>query len=75
MPHFDENGYGTWICQSCGRIYNDLIRSVWATPVPGKGFSGNVCPTCVEKYKRAGIEVKTEAPKTIRALRLEVSEC
>lgn len=55
MPHFDENGIGTWICQLCAGIYNNLIKSTWMTPVPGKTFDGNVCPSCVSSYAETGI--------------------
>lgn len=51
MPHFSDccDGYDTYICQVCGKIYcSGCQDSVWMK-IPGKNFSGNVCPGCVKQ--------------------------
>jgi hypothetical protein len=49
MPHFDSEGYDTWICQECGRVYSSKNNEpIWMTPVPGKKFNGNVCKSCYD---------------------------
>lgn len=54
MPHFDSDGYGTWICQVCGKVYSDRVRSEWRPDVTGHKSAGNVCPTCLEKHEKGG---------------------
>ena len=49
MPHFDSEGYDTWICQVCGNVYSSKNHTpVWMTPVPGRRFNGNVCKPCMK---------------------------
>jgi hypothetical protein len=50
MPHFDEQGRDTWICQYCANIYSDTVKSIW---IKGRG---NQCPTCA---KTAKVQVAT----------------
>lgn len=59
MPHFDENGEGTWICQVCGIIYPDSIPSEWRPDITGHESAGNVCPTCLGKDPVARTVEKT----------------
>lgn len=53
MPHFDEDGKQTWLCQVCCNIYNTDIRPEWIT-IPGRKYAGNVCPDCLKKIKEGG---------------------
>ena len=40
MPHFDEHGNDTWLCQKCDRVFQSHVKPVW--------LDGNVCKDCVE---------------------------
>jgi ribosomal protein L40E len=44
MPHFDENGNETVICQACGTTQPSAAVK-WMT-VPGTTRMGNVCVRC-----------------------------
>jgi rubrerythrin len=50
MPHFDENGYETWICQVCKRVYNTTVHPEWRPDITGHPSAGNVCPSCIAKH-------------------------
>jgi rubrerythrin len=52
MPHFDEYGGDTWICQVCGKIKNSLVPSVWRPDITGHKSAGNVCPDCLRIYEK-----------------------
>src|SRR5687767_2077690 len=41
MPHFNESGEGTWICQKCFVEYPATTFATWKKKV------GNLCPGCV----------------------------
>ena len=52
MPHFDEDGYDTWICQICAKVYSSgKVNSEWRTDITGNEHAGNVCPNCIEAHK------------------------
>src|SRR5438105_1982930 len=54
MPHFDEYGGDQWMCQGPNhkgnRVQNSRVNSTWFTPVPGRQFGGNLCPSCAAEY-------------------------
>jgi hypothetical protein len=52
MPHFDANGYDTYICQKCAttRSLADS-RPEWRKDITGSDRAGNVCEECVAKYE------------------------
>lgn len=43
MPHFDENGNDTYLCQFCLRVKGGLVPSLY---IVGRG---NQCPECQKK--------------------------
>lgn len=57
MPHFDEDGNETVICQACGKVV--LGAQVEWMRVPGMRREGNVCKTCREK-----LHDETAKPRT-----------
>jgi len=66
MPHFDDSGIGTWICQVCTTIYNDLIESQWRPDITGLDSAGNVCPQCLKLFNEqnqddAQVDINFEA--------------
>jgi len=47
MPHFDEHGNDTAICQECGRVgTQERMGFVWQTLKRNPKLSGNVCAKC-----------------------------
>jgi rubrerythrin len=51
MPHFDENGLDTWICQKCCKIFTLKTMPQWRPDITGRTSAGNVCPSCIEKHE------------------------
>ena len=51
MPHFDEQGRGTWLCQVCTNVYHDGIESQWRPDITGHESAGNACPDCVRRFE------------------------
>lgn len=52
MPHFDENGFDTVICQVCARIVSTGKEEVfWRCDITGSASAGNVCEGCVAAYE------------------------
>lgn len=48
MPHFDEHGRDTVICQLCGRTVSE---ATWRPDLTRNKSAGNVCAACVAKSK------------------------
>ena len=56
MPHFCECGADTYICQKCARILCSRdYPSTWRPDITGHKSAGNVCPTCLEEFKKFGV--------------------
>lgn len=51
MPHFDQYGNETWICQICGRIKPSSEISDWRPEVTENRSAGNVCLPCLETHQ------------------------
>lgn len=47
MPHFDEYGGDEWICQTCARVFNSRVESIWVKEATASLRRGNACPSCV----------------------------
>ncbi len=51
MPHFNEDGDATWLCQRCAMVYTDKFHSTWVdrgTELAATlGCHGNVCDNCL----------------------------
>ena len=51
MPHFDQYGGDTWLCQaphhSGNRIQDSRVVSQWRPDITGLQSAGNCCPACV----------------------------
>jgi hypothetical protein len=47
MPHFDEQGRDTVICQKCGKV---VTEASWRPDITGSKSAGNVCATCESAY-------------------------
>ena len=77
MPHFDEDGNDTWICQICGQIQKHNASYTWAPEITGHTSAGATCGKCVEVHKETqligdalrarvsrtgGLNIEREAP-------------
>ena len=69
MPHFNENGEGTWICQACARIYPDSVESEWIPQLTGSEQAANVCPRCVDKWEMVMEAAGIKTPPWVRMQR------
>lgn len=49
MPHFDENGRDTVICQVCVRI---VTEATWRPDITGHKSAGNVCNRCLANHQQ-----------------------
>lgn len=77
MPHFDEDGFDTWICQICGRAFGSNVKSEWRPDITGKPGAGNVCPNCLGKapLQREAEKFAVEAFGISRSEALEKMIC
>lgn len=61
MPHFDEFGGDTWICQAPGhqgnRVQSSRVPSAWRTDITGHESAGNVCSSCIAKHDNAPLSL------------------
>lgn len=50
MPHFDEDGNDTYICQVCAQIKSSVKNPPqWRPDITGSKSAGNVCIGCVKE--------------------------
>lgn len=51
MPHFDENGHDTYICQVCAKIKSSAKSTPeWRPDITNNKSAANVCEDCVKKH-------------------------
>ena len=64
MPHFDENGRDTVLCQVCLKVQPLTTghEVTWMQPIPGKAYNGNVCNACLDRL--VFIDVRTTLAAT-----------
>jgi hypothetical protein len=49
MPHFDEHGHDTWLCQVCKQVFNSCVALPKRRPdITGSKSFANVCAACVD---------------------------
>lgn len=58
MPHFDENGNDTVICQLCASI---VSKAEWRSDLTGNKSAGNVCLPCIKKCDEEAATVAGDA--------------
>src|SRR5690348_6341442 len=51
MPHFNEQGHDTYLCQICGNVFDAQTEpAVWRADLTGRASAGNVCRGCVTEH-------------------------
>lgn len=52
MPHFNDEGHDTALCQLCGNVFDVQIeKSHWAPDLTGSPSAGLVCDTCYKEHR------------------------
>lgn len=49
MPHFNNQGVETVICQKCHKVVPGS-QATWRPDITGHQFAGNVCSDCLRKH-------------------------
>jgi hypothetical protein len=57
MPHWDNDGDETVICQKCAKIVKGS-QVTWRPDITGHKGAGNVCDTCLARHAGAGTDAK-----------------
>lgn len=54
MPHFDEFGGDSWICQICAQTQNSRAPYAWRPDITGNKSAGAVCAACIRLHGETG---------------------
>jgi len=69
MPHFDEDGNDTYLCQAgCMRVLSATAENmpVWRPDITGHEGAGNTCPDCLRRFESKQSETKSEQSSAAR---------